>query len=70
MPEPVVFISHFKVKEGKLDDLKRLSSQVEAELLTQKPRTIGFLMYLDDAGTEMTEPWRRCGRRPRRRASP
>jgi hypothetical protein len=29
MSGPVIFISHFKVREGKLDDLKRLGAEVE-----------------------------------------
>ena len=40
MSEPVVFISHFTVKEGKLDDLRRLSAEVEAQLRADKPETV------------------------------
>lgn len=54
MSEPVVFISHFKVKAGTLDALKRLSGEVGSGILAEKPRTVAYLMYLDNEGTEMT----------------
>jgi predicted deacetylase len=54
MAEPVVFISHFKVKEGTLPDLKRLSANVIADLHADKPRTVLWLAYLDEEGTEIS----------------
>jgi quinol monooxygenase YgiN len=54
MSEPVVFISHFKVKEGKLDDLKRLTADVMARLREEKPRTVVFLAYLDEQAAEIS----------------
>ncbi len=54
MSEPVVFISHFDVKEGSLDDLKRLSTDVIERLREGKPRTVLFLSYLDEQGTEIS----------------
>jgi hypothetical protein len=54
MSEPVVFISHFRVKEGKLDELKRLAAEVERNLREDKPRTVAWLVYLDDGGTKVT----------------
>ena len=48
MSEPVVFISHFRVREGKLDDLKRLAADVERRLQEEKPRTAAWLIYLDE----------------------
>ena len=53
MSEPVVFISHFRVKEGTLEPLKRLSEEVGVGILAEKPRTVAYLMYLDEQGTEM-----------------
>jgi hypothetical protein len=52
--EPVVFISHFGIKEGTLDDLKRLSADVMERLREEKPRTVVFLAYLDEQGTEVS----------------
>jgi hypothetical protein len=46
----VVFISHFTVREGKLDDLKRLAEEVEQSLRETKPRTAAWLIYLEDGG--------------------
>jgi hypothetical protein len=54
MSEPVVFISHFKVKEGALDDLKRLSADGFARLHEEKPRTVLFLAYLDEEASEVS----------------
>ena len=54
MSEPVVFISHFRVKEGKLDELKRLSAEVERRLRDDKPRTVAWLVYLDEDGTSVS----------------
>jgi hypothetical protein len=54
MSEPVVFISHFGIKEGKLDDLRRHSAEVLAQLREDKPRTVLFLVYLDEQGTEVS----------------
>ena len=54
MSEPVIFISHFKVKEGKLDDLKRLAGEVERSLQEDKPRTVAWLVYLNEDGTKVT----------------
>jgi hypothetical protein len=51
---PVVFVSHFAVKEGRLEDLKRLSGEIEAQLRADKPDTVLYLMYLDDEGSTFT----------------
>jgi quinol monooxygenase YgiN len=50
----VVFISHFGVKEGKLDDLKRLTADVVARLRERKPGTVLYLAYLDEQGSEIS----------------
>lgn len=54
MSAPVVFVSHFKIKEGTLPDLKRLTVDVVAQLRTEKPRTVLYLAYLDEQGTEVS----------------
>lgn len=54
MSEPVVFISHFGIKEGVLDDLRRLSEDVIEGLREDKPRTVLYLAYLDPEGTEVS----------------
>ena len=57
MSEPVVFISHFKVKEGKLDDLRRLSEEVErslreGEAAQTMPRPASASLVVDGGGTQ------------------
>lgn len=53
MSEPIVFISHFKLKEGKLDDLNQLHKKVTEQIRTNKPGTIVFLHCLNEDGTEL-----------------
>jgi hypothetical protein len=48
MPEPIVFISHFRIKAGKVDALKGLASQTTAGLYGAKPRTLVYLAYVDE----------------------
>jgi quinol monooxygenase YgiN len=51
---PIVFISHFKVKDGKLKEL-RAHSQKATELLdAQKPGTVAYLLFLSQDGTELS----------------
>ena len=54
MSGPVVFISHFGVREGKLDDLRRLAGEMETHLHADKPMTVAYLMYLDEEGSTFT----------------
>jgi hypothetical protein len=49
MPEPIVFISHFSIKEGRLDALKELALAVSDEIQASKPRTLVYLSYVDPA---------------------
>jgi hypothetical protein len=54
MDQPIVFISHFTVKPGKLGDLKVLAQEVATRLEVEKLRTLVFLPYVDDDGTQVT----------------
>jgi hypothetical protein len=54
VPEPVVFISHFAIKPGGLTGYRELQRQGTAKLHAEKPRTLGFLAYLDEQGTQLT----------------
>jgi hypothetical protein len=54
MSEPVVFISHFAIKAGSLDDLRRLTTETTARLREEKPRTVLFLSYLDEEGARIS----------------
>ena len=54
MSEPIVFISHFKIKEGKLNDFKQLNQKVTEQIRANKPGTVVFLQYLNEEGTELS----------------
>jgi quinol monooxygenase YgiN len=54
MSQPIVYISRFAVNEGKLDDFKELSREALKSLEAEKPRTLVFLAYLDEGGTDLT----------------
>jgi hypothetical protein len=53
MSEPIVFISHHRVKPGKLEALKALTKEIWAAMETEKPRTLMNLAYLNEEGTEI-----------------
>ena len=54
MSEPVMFISHFAIKEGQLDAYLRLQREVTPRLEADKPRTLAFLIFLSEDGTRMS----------------
>ena len=54
MTEPVVFVSRFRIKEAKLDGLKKQFRKVMEMLEAEKPRTTAQLAYLDDTGTKLS----------------
>jgi len=54
MTGPIVFISHFKIKEGKLEDVKQLSENVSNFIEANKPGTVTFLQFTNSEGTELS----------------
>jgi quinol monooxygenase YgiN len=54
MAEPIVFISHFRVKEDKLNELRQQFREVLEMLEAEKVRTTAQLAYLDDTGTNLS----------------
>jgi hypothetical protein len=46
--EPIVFISHFRVNEGKLESFRRFFRDGAPLIGAQKPRTVAFLAYADE----------------------
>jgi quinol monooxygenase YgiN len=52
--EPIVFVSHLRVRPGKLADVRALATRIVEEIKTAKPQTEAFLAYLSDDGLEMT----------------
>jgi len=51
---PIVFISHHKIKEGKVEEFREAYRQASKTLEAEKPRTVGFLHYLDEDESEVT----------------
>ena len=54
MSEPIVFISHHRVKPGKAEELKALMAEMWSVMEQEKPRTLMNLAYLNEDGTEVT----------------
>ena len=53
MSEPIVFISKFEVKEGKLEALREFFRTGVPELERDKPGTVAFLPFLSEDGSEL-----------------
>ena len=52
MPDPVFFLSRFRIKEGRLTAVRQMMSDATARIQVEKPRTLLFLAYMDaDGGT-------------------
>ncbi len=47
MSEPIVFISRFRIKEGKVDDIRRQFEERAEAIEAEKPQTLVFLSYVD-----------------------
>jgi len=54
MPEPIVFVSHFRVREGKLEPLKQGFQANVQRLRSEKPRTLLFLGFFDESTHRVT----------------
>jgi quinol monooxygenase YgiN len=54
MTEPIVFISHFRVKDGKLDGFRRAFQDMTTRLQADMPRTLLYVAYADESGTQAT----------------
>lgn len=54
MSEPIVFISHFRVNEGAAERFAEHARRATAELESAKPRTLVYLVYLDESPAHLT----------------
>lgn len=52
--EPIVFISHHRIKPGKAEAVKALTADIWSALETEKPRTLMNLAYMNEEGTEVS----------------
>src|SRR5438105_258670 len=53
MSGPIVFVSHHRVKPGKVEALKAITPEIWSAMETEKPRTLMNLAYLNEDGTEV-----------------
>jgi hypothetical protein len=53
MSEPIVFVSHHRIKPGKLDELAALIPEIWASLEVEKPKTLVNLAYVNVDGSEV-----------------
>ena len=54
MPEPIVFISHFRIKEGSREAYEELAREVTPKLEAEKPSTLVFLTYENEPGDRLS----------------
>ena len=54
MSDPIVLISHNRIKEGKLDDLRQFTPEGMKLIEADKPGTLVQLAYVNEDGTEVT----------------
>ncbi|HSF81348.1 MAG TPA: hypothetical protein VLA49_08945 [Anaerolineales bacterium] len=54
MTEPIVFISHHKVKAGKLEDLRQYTQKSMPLIEAGKPGTVVMLAYLNEDNSEIS----------------
>jgi hypothetical protein len=54
MAEPVVYVSTWKVKEGKFDEYRRFYAKQLKIIDEAEPQIVAFLAFANEDGTEMT----------------
>jgi quinol monooxygenase YgiN len=54
MSDPIVFVSHSRVKDGRLEGFREFLREGARALQADKPGTVVFLAYVDASGTEAT----------------
>ena len=54
MSEPIVFISHNRLKQGKLDEFERVYREVVKSIEVDKPGTLVQIAYVNEERTRVT----------------
>ena len=54
MTDAIAFISHFRIKPGKLDEVRAAIPAGANQFAAAKPRTAAFLAYLDEKGERLS----------------
>ena len=54
MYKPLIFVSTWKIKEGRLEEYKKFATEFMEHVKTREPQLIAFNMYFNEDETEMT----------------
>ncbi len=54
MPDPIVFVSHSRVKEGRLEAFRKMSEEMFPMLEASKPGTVLHYGYASEDGSELS----------------
>lgn len=54
MAETLIYISTWKIKEGRLEDFKRFTRKLVGVFEAKEPQLIAFNVFINEDGTEMT----------------
>ncbi|MGH2676792.1 MAG: hypothetical protein ACRDHB_00330 [Actinomycetota bacterium] len=54
MTNPIVFVSHFRIKEGRFESFRQHFGEPARALELEKPQTSAFLAYVDDHEGELS----------------
>lgn len=54
MPDPIVFVSHSRVKEGSLEAFRNMSKEMFPMLEASKPGTVLHYGYVNEDGSELS----------------
>jgi hypothetical protein len=52
MPQPFIFVTTYRIKEGKADAFRSYAKEVSDFVEENEPRLIAFNFYVNDAGSE------------------
>ncbi|MBM3126582.1 MAG: hypothetical protein FJZ87_16180 [Chloroflexi bacterium] len=52
MSEPIIFVAHQKVKQGKAEEYKKVYQEVGEWMEANKPQTAAHIAYISEDGTE------------------
>jgi hypothetical protein len=54
MPGPLIYVSTWRIKEGRLEDYRRFSRELMEHFEAKEPQIVAFNMFLNEDETEMT----------------
>ena len=54
MSKPLIFVSTWKIREGRLEAYKQFARELMEHVKTREPQLIAFNMYFNEDETEMT----------------